>query len=168
MSALTRDIGWPILLSVRVGMHMVIRASTHAETTMTFFNWDAGNSMPLAGSATGFSWLAHLPDDHARDLVRWGVGPDGTGTAPQDVEVMRSSLRKVREQGYSWRPSVFDHENRTASIAVPVLSGDRIVCVLTLTYFAAAMKGQVAIERYAAKLTQTAELIGQMLAAKDS
>ncbi|MBT0668207.1 helix-turn-helix domain-containing protein [Novosphingobium profundi] len=166
MSALTRKIGWPVLLSVRVGARMVIRASTHHETTLTFHNWEAGTAMPLEGSATGMAWLAYLPEDHARDLVRWGVGPHGIGMFRHDLSIMLDAMARIREQGYAWRPSLFGDENKTSSISVPVLDGERIVAVLTLTYFSAAMKSELAIDRYVTPLQQAARAIAAAVATR--
>ncbi|WP_162528488.1 helix-turn-helix domain-containing protein [Novosphingobium sp. BW1] len=163
MSALTREVGWPLLLSVRVGSRMVIRASTHHETTLTFHNWEAGSAMPMEGSATGLAWLAYLPEDHARDLVNWGSDyhTGGEGPDADRQETMFETLARIRNEGYAWRPSLFGDENKTSSISVPVLDGERILAVLTLTYFSAAMKSDVARERYVQPLMETAASIAR-------
>ncbi len=162
MSDLTREIGWPIFLSERVGRRFVIRASTHHETTLTFFNWKPGCSFPVLGSVTGLAWLAYQPEDCALDLLRWDRDPDVQNNLLDSDELMRS-LEEVRLNGYAWRPSVYERNGKTASLAIPIIREDGVENVLTMTYFASAMKGSVAIERYLDLLRSSAEEIATAL-----
>lgn len=171
LRALARECGWPALLSTQAGPRMVIEASTHAETTMTIHNWAPGSSLPLATSATGHAWLAHLPKNEARAALCWGVGDDAeddierAAAADQAVdciveqEPMLAMFAEIREQGYAWRLSTYDDHIKTASIAAPVYKDGALASVLTISYFAAAMKPAVAIERLVALLRRTAATI---------
>lgn len=170
LSALTRECGWPALLSIRVGARMVIQASSHRETTLTISNWEPGTSIPLDNSATGYAWLAHLPAAHVRDLVRWGIGDeaggedvvsseDRAGPDAASEERFLEKLAAIRTQGYAWRPSTYGDHIKTASLAAPVYQGDTLACVLTLTYFASAMKEQEAIARLLPPLRRAAGAI---------
>lgn len=163
ISALTRACGWPVLLCVQVGARMVIQASTHRETSLTVNSWEPGTSMPLDMSATGHAWLAHVPTDHVRDLLRWGIGESSHGAnAPEEKRIL-AQLAAIRAQGYAWRPSTYDDHIKTASIAAPVFQGEAIACVLTLTYFASAMKQSEAIERLLPAVLRTTQAISRDL-----
>jgi IclR family mhp operon transcriptional activator len=169
LSALTRECGWPALLSIRVGARMVIQASSHRETTLTISNWEPGISIPLDNSATGYAWLAHLPASHVRDLVRWGIGDElgadmgGDGAGSAGDERFLDKLAAIRMQGYAWRPSTYDDHIKTASLAAPVYQDGALACVLTLTYFASAMKEQEAIARLLPPLRRAASAISGQL-----
>src|SRR3546814_19765754 len=74
IAALTRDIGWPISLTTHVGSSMVIRDSTHAQTSLTFNAYYPGYAVPLLDCAATHVYLAYareeepesLPASHAR------------------------------------------------------------------------------------------------------
>ena len=50
---LTRKVGWPVSLTVRVGTQMVVRDSTHGETSLTFERYYPGYRLPLLDCASG-------------------------------------------------------------------------------------------------------------------
>ncbi|WP_103093909.1 IclR family transcriptional regulator domain-containing protein [Novosphingobium guangzhouense] len=158
MSDLTREIGWPVFLSERVGRRFVIRASTHHETTLTFFNWKPGCTFPVLGSVTGMAWLAYQSENCAHDLLRGEMDPD-TRNDMFDVEELLRSLEQVRTNGYAWRPSVYERNGKTASLAIPIVRDGSVENVLTMTYFASAMKETVAVDRYLDRLRSSAETI---------
>jgi len=155
LSALTKKVGWPVFLSERVGQKLVIRASTHHETSLTFYNWKVGCSFPLLGSVTGLAWLAHQTESCAQNLINWETKSETPEFILKGKELLRS-LDQVRAAGYAWCPSRYERNGNTASIALPVFKNDRVNDVLTLTYFASAMKPHVAIERYVDLLREAA------------
>jgi len=162
ISDLTRQIGWPVFLSERVGRRFVIRASTHHETTLTFFNWKPGCSFPVLGSVTGLAWLAYQSENCAHDLLRWDLDPDVRNDLFDTEELVRS-LEQVRINGYAWRPSAYERNGKTASLAIPIINDDGVENVLTMTYFASAMKGSVAIDRYLDLLQSSANGVASAL-----
>lgn len=162
ISDLTQEVGWPVFLSERVGRRFVIRASTHHETTLTFFNWKVGSSFPVLGSVTGLAWLAYQTDSCGRDLVRWENDSETQG-AVFDTEELLRSLEEVRRNGYAWRPSKYEKNGQTASIAVPILRGGKVNDVLTLTYFSAAMKRDIAVAKYVELLQKAALNVAQTI-----
>lgn len=162
MAALTEEIGWPVFLSERVGRRFVIRASTHHQTTLTFFNWKPGSSFPVLGSVTGLAWLAHQSEHCAHDLLRWERDADVQNHMYDTDELLRS-LERVRTNGYAWHPSAYERNGKTASIAIPIFKGEAVENVLTLTYFASAMRANEAVDRYVTLLRQTAGKIAMAL-----
>jgi IclR family mhp operon transcriptional activator len=164
ISELTRKIGWPVLVSFRVGATMVVRDSTNAETSLTFDNCYPGYTLPLFTSATGRVCLAHMPLDEIDNLIRWNElsgKEEGTPFRLDDATVR--ALQKIREDGFAAKLCQRQNvtSNKTSSIAVPILRDGRSDAVLTMTYFFSAMKQSVAVERYVDILKQYANVISQ-------
>lgn len=164
ISELTRKIGWPVLISVRVGTNMVVRDSTHAETSLTFDNCYPGFTLPLFTSATGQVCVAHMPPNELENIIRWNA-LSGRDDANQFVlnEVTARALEKIRQDGFAAKPCQRQSitSNKTSSLAVPILRDGRSDAVLTMTYFFAAMRQSVAAERYVGTLQHYASMISR-------
>jgi IclR family mhp operon transcriptional activator len=157
MRDLTRQIGWPVFVSERVGTRMVVRDATHAETSLTFGLCYPGFNMPLLTSATGQAWIGHIPEGDVDSVIAWS---DVTADAKMDglmIRELKQQLAAVQLQGYCARACLNTSPNRSASIAVPIFAGGRIKAVLTLVYFHSAMQQSTAIERYLAPLRDAAD-----------
>lgn len=165
---LTSKIGWPVSLTVRVGTHMVVRDSTHADTSLTFERYYPGYRLPLMDCASGRVCLAHMHPEELDNVMNWvtlsGVQEE-SGVA---VHVSVNTLNKIRDAGYAaigWGQHNLT-PGKTSSIAVPIFRGDRFEAALTLIYFSAAMKQEDAIARYADDLKLTAARISAELSSE--
>ena len=156
MSDFTREMGWPVFISVRVGTQMVVRDSTHAETSLTFDLCHPGSTVPLLTSATGHALLSTIPEEELDQIVGW-ITRERPDASEVEIESLRDVLAMVRAKGFAAKPCA--SSTRTSSIAVPIVTDGQAEAVLTLTYFSAAMKQQTAVERYAQRLHDTAALI---------
>jgi IclR family mhp operon transcriptional activator len=162
---LTKKIGWPVSLTVRVGTHMVVRDSTHGETSLTFERYYPGFRLPLMDCASGRVCVAHMRPEELDNVMKW-VELSGVQKEPgAAVHVSVNTLNKIRDEGYAaigW--GQYNHTpGKTSSIAVPIFRGDRFEAALTLIYFAAAMKQEHAVARYVDDLKATAAQIGAEL-----
>lgn len=164
--ALTRDVGWPCFITVRVGTQMVVRDSTHAETSLTFGLCHPGFTVPLLQSATGQAFLAYVPTQDLDDLIRWG-NTEEPHEPKLDVDALLVGLRDIRRDGFASKPCLTPSVHRSSSIAVPIFKGDNIEAVLTLIYFYTAMKPATAIERYVERIKAAALEISQNFAVAD-
>jgi IclR family transcriptional regulator, mhp operon transcriptional activator len=147
--ALTREVGWPVSLAVRVGTRMVVRDSTHNQTSLTYERYYPGFTLPLLGCASGRLCLAHMAPEELDNVMRW-LSLAGEDTSPIQLHAAVDTLQKIREQGYAaqgWGQYNLT-PGKTSSIAVPIMREGRFEAALTLIYFAAAMKQPQAIERY--------------------
>ena len=158
MSAFTRELGWPLFISGRVGAQMVVRYATHAETSLTFELCHVGSTVPLPTSATGHALLSTVPDDELEGLVGW-VNRERPEGDILDLDELRYVIAEVRRNGYGAKPCA--SSTRTSSVAVPIMSDDGAEAVLTLTYFSAAMKQRTAVDRYIEPLRETAHRIAR-------
>lgn len=160
---LTREIGWPVFVSVRVGGKMVVRDATHAETSLTYGMCHPGVTVPLLTSATGQACLASLSASEVDQLVRWAAHADEERTSKIDLEGLDGALGRARIQGYAAKPCDNGLPYKTSSIAVPILVQNRAEAVLTLVYFTTALKAADAVERYLGPLKRAADAIAHGL-----
>ncbi len=157
MSDLTRRIGWPVFIAARVGRHMVVRDATHSETSLTFEPCRPGFTVALVASGTGHAMLSTIPEDELASLLDW-VARDGKDAVAFEPLPLRALITTVRRDGHAAKPC--SSSTRTSSIAVPIgTPGERADAVLTMTYFSASMRSEVAIERFADALKHTASAI---------
>lgn len=142
MSRLTREIGWPMALSTHVGSSMVLRDSTHAQTSLTFNAYFPGYAMPILNCAAGLAYLAF-----ADETERGGILDTLRHHADEAMQHMLQLLdegpllKTVRSAGYAARSFNRFTENpgKTSSIAVPLFEGERVVGALAVIYFASAL-----------------------------
>jgi IclR family mhp operon transcriptional activator len=162
LSAITREIGWPVSLAARIGARMVILDSTSAETSLTFEHHYPGFTIPLLGGAAGRLCFAHMePEDSAMVLRSWEVSGQHEG---ETLPPSEAATQAIRDQGYACLGMT---PGRTASIAVPIFAHGRFAAALTLIYFAAAMPQQQAIDRYQLLLADRAEAISVAVSARE-
>jgi IclR family mhp operon transcriptional activator len=158
---LTAKIGWPVSLTVRIGTHMVVRDSTHAETSLTFERYHPGFRLPLMDCASGRVCLAHMRPEQLDQVMDW-VALTGSAVEPDlTAHVSVDTLNKIRAEGYAaigW--GRHNHTpGKTSSLAVPIFRDGQFEAALTMIYFASAMKQGEAVERHLADLKATASLI---------
>lgn len=164
LSALTKKIGWPVAVSTRVGKSMVTRDSTHAETTLTFTNYQPGYTFPVLESSTGHCFLAHLPDDERMSILKGIELSDGRSQQLQAFQSIRT-IETIREKGYAVyvRSMYTTTPGKTSSISVPIFAHGKVCASLPLTIFASAMPLEKAINSFIGEMKATAHAIGTSL-----
>lgn len=163
--AFTRREGWPLSLSVRVGRNMMLRDSTHANTSLTFEHYYPGFTLPVLDSASGKVSMAFAPDEERDMILKWmevsqEIDLDYLSTAAKSLDV-----ETIRSKGYAVQGR--NHFNRTpgktSSIAVPIFQNGTYQAALTMVFFISAMKLENAVERYVDPLKETAAAISYEL-----
>jgi len=170
MRVLTQKFGWPVSLTVRVGTHMVVRDSTHAETSLTFEHYYPGFRLPLMDCASGRVCLAYMTEEELDQVMRWVSLSGDSHNQEMTAYVSVNTLNKIREEGYAaigWGRHNLT-PGKTSSIAVPIFRNGEFEAALTLIYFAAAMKQGEAIKRYVDDMKETAELITQAVSSSEA
>jgi IclR family mhp operon transcriptional activator len=166
---LTQKIGWPVSLTVRIGTNMVVRDSTHADTSLTFERYYPGFRLPLMDCASGRVCLAHMNGEELDRVMNWVSLVGAPEEQDQTAYVSVNTLNKIRDEGYAaigW--GQHNHTpGKTSSIAVPIFRDGKFEAALTLIYFAAAMKQGEAVERYLPDIKATAEAISAELSMAD-
>ncbi len=167
LNALTEEVGWPVSLATRVGTSMMVRESTHGQSTMTFANYHAGFTLPISGCASGKVYIAHC-DDGERDAIidGWQIADNETSQIGLALVQDDAMLSIIRERGYAINTRNADSVDagKTTAIAVPIMrNSGRIAGTISLIYFATSMSYNEAAEKYYALLKQKADAISDDL-----
>ena len=158
---LTRKVGWPVSIAIRVGRNMMLRDSTHANTSLTFEQYYPGFTLPILDSASGKLSMAFTAEEERATLLKWlrvaqEVDLDYLTSAEAGLDVER-----IRTQGYAVQGR--NHYNltpgKTSSIAVPIFLNGKFEAAMTLVFFVNAMKLDAALEAYLPDLKAAAAAI---------
>jgi IclR family mhp operon transcriptional activator len=162
---LTRRFGWPVSIATRVGRNMMLRDSTHANTSLTFEQYYPGFTLPILDSASGKLSMAFAPEEERLMILKWmrvsqEIDLQYLATAQASLDVER-----IRRQGYAVQGR--NHFNltpgKTSSIAVPIFRNGVFEAAMTMVFFVTAMKLEVALESYLEELKSAASLISHDL-----
>lgn len=162
---LTKQIGWPVSIAVRVGRDMMLRDSTHANSSLTFEHYYPGFTVPVLDSASGKLSMAFAADEDREMILRFmrisqEIDIDYLSTAELGLNV-----DQIREEGYATQGR--NHFNltpgKTSSIAVPIFKNGHFEAAMTMVFFVAAMKLSDALENYLDHLKQAAAAISHEL-----
>ena len=162
---LTRRFGWPVSIATRVGRNMMLRDSTHANTSLTFEQYYPGFTLPILDSASGKLSMAFAPEEERLMILKWmrvsqEIDLQYLATAQASLDVER-----IRRQGYAVQGR--NHFNltpgKTSSIAVPIFMNGAFEAAMTMVFFVTAMKLDVALETYLEELKAAAILISHDL-----
>ncbi len=166
IAALTKKLAWPVTVATRVGLSMMVRTSTHAQTALTLNIYSPGYTLPILGCASGKAYLAAVEADERRNILE-GVRRHGDSEERAAVKQFESPtfIRRQRSQGYATQKHNVHTENpgKTSSIAVPLFQGNDVAGALSLIFFASAMKMGEAEMRFVPELQATAAAIGKEL-----
>lgn len=162
---LTKRFGWPVSIATRVGRNMMLRDSTHANTSLTFEQYYPGFTLPILDSASGKLSMAFAPEEERLMILKWmrvsqEIDLQYLATAQASLDVDR-----IRRQGYAVQGR--NHFNltpgKTSSIAVPIFMNGVFEAAMTMVFFVTAMKLEVALETYLEELKAAAILISHDL-----
>ena len=165
---LTEEVGWPISLATRVGTSMMVRDSTHGETSLTFTNYYPGYTLPISECASGKAYLAHCDEtERAAITDGWKIADNETSRVGLLLVSDNSVIEDIRQRGYAinTRNAYSADAGKTSAIAVPIIrQSGKVAGTLSLIYFATAMNAADASEKYLALLKRTAQKISDELA----
>ncbi len=163
--ALTAKVGWPVSIAIRVGREMMLRDSTHANSSLTFEHYYPGFTLPILDSASGKVSMAFAPDEDREMILRFmrvSQGIDLNYLATAEVSL---NVEKIRADGYAAQGR--NHFNltpgKTSSIAVPIFKNGHYEAAMTMVFFVAAMRLTDALEKYLDDLKATAAAISHDL-----
>jgi IclR family transcriptional regulator, mhp operon transcriptional activator len=164
---LCRKIGWPIAIATRVGTRMMVRASTHHMTSLTFTNYHPGFTLPIAECATGKAYLAYCEDDE-RQMIRDAWESTDNDTSKMGLLLLSDGivLANIRKAGFALQArNLYNFEpGKTASLAVPVHNeSGQLVGAMAVIYFASAIKPTEAPGKFLQDMQATAASISSAL-----
>lgn len=162
---LTKRIGWPVSIAIRVGREMMLRDSTHSNSSLTFEHYYPGFTLPILDSASGKVSMAYAPDEEREMILRFmrvsqEIDLNYLATAEVSLDVER-----IRADGYAVQGR--NHFNltpgKTSSISVPIFRNGHYEAALTMAFFVVAMRLSKAVELYLDDLKATAAAISHDL-----
>jgi DNA-binding IclR family transcriptional regulator len=141
------EIDWPVSLLMLSGPHVLVRATTDQYSQMVFGVSRAGVQMPILGSCSGVTLLAHLPpvEQDAR-LALLEATAQRALLATRSREEWQALFSRIRHDGWWGRVQT---ETRQSFVSIPVKMNDEAMLgVITMKYFTSAMKLEEATIRY--------------------
>lgn len=165
--ALTKRVGWPVSIATRVGRSMMLRDSTHANTSLTFERYYPGFTLPILDSASGKLSMAYASDEDREMILRWMRDSQEVDAAYLKQAQTNLDIETIRSHGYSvqGRNQYNRTPGKTSSIAVPIFMDGVFQAAMTMVFFATAMDVDAALARYLDDLIATAAAISAELSA---
>lgn len=162
ISDLCKEVGWPITITTRVGASMIIRDSTHRQTTMTYNHYSPGYALPLLECSVGKVYLAFCSEDERRSIISTikKLGEDNPA-AQMLLHKERAFVQPFQERGYAFH-NYNEHTKdpgKTSSLAVPVYVDGALKAAMGLIYFSSAMDTAEAAESYVDAMHEAAARI---------
>lgn len=162
----TKREGWPLALALFDVDAMIVRASTIPHTSLSLLHSSLNLRVGMTSHALGRAYLAFCSENEREiilEILKRGSSAEDRRFL-QDPRKLARLLKTIREQGYAARdPTIAP---RSSTIAVPVMSADRVIASLGLTWISVAMTEARAVELYHAKLTEAARRISEALLAR--
>lgn len=168
---LGRDIGWPVTITTRVGANMMVRASTHLHTTLTYFNYFRGYTLPLLHCSVGKVYLAFCDKAERETIISMLLKyDDDDPTVQLLLREQDQFLRPFRDKGFAYHVNVRHTKNpgKTSSLGVPIFVDGKLKAAMGLVYFSSAMSVEEAAGKYVDKMKATAEACSRKVAESKS
>lgn len=164
IAALGDELVWPTDIATRHDDSMVIRATTHRSSPLSFHRARVGSMVPVMGTSLGLAYLAFCPEAERQAVIATAAAKDGPHNAlARQPKVLARMLDEIRARGYGVRDGGIVPE--TGSFAVPVMNGRRCIAAINVQYILSAMSTEEAVRRYLAPMRQAAAQIEAALGA---
>jgi IclR family mhp operon transcriptional activator len=162
--ALTKKHGWPVAVSTRFGMNMIVRESTHTISPYTLSTYYPGFVYPLAQSAAGLVYLAFSSERDlalSRDELAASDDPDHNALA----FTSDAALEDIRAQGFATRGRnrFTVPEGKNSAIAAPIYHHGELCGTLALIFLASSTRMDKAVALCAQDVVDCARAVGHDL-----
>jgi IclR family transcriptional regulator, mhp operon transcriptional activator len=159
LKALQKKVLWPVDLGTFMDSAMWIRETTRPQSTLTMDRGTVGIRFPMLNAATGRAYLAFCPDDEREQILSNLARAREPGC---ELLANRASfdrkLAQTRARGYGIRFG--EPPLDSGAIAVPILSQDRVLGCVNLTFARKSMSPAEAARQFLADMQATATRIG--------
>lgn len=158
----TRQIGWPLILTMPMGEYMSVRVTSDPETSLGLNRRHIGSALPMALGSGGLTFLAHL-DDTQRDIMvdmlrRSDLNEQAVVHDPARFAYL---MDKIRADGFGFGLDA----GRERSVAVPVMLNGRVRASLLMAYMSRVLSVGQVTQEFVPKLRTMAAQIEQRAAA---
>jgi IclR family mhp operon transcriptional activator len=162
---LGRRVVWPVDLVICKEAAMVIQETTHARSPLSIDRAMVGIRLPMLHTAAGRAYLAFCPEPERRMLVtHLRRNDDERDRSLLHPPAFRRFVRETVARGYGVRtssglPIANTSATKTASIALPILSGGAVLGCLTIIWLANALDFDDAAAQFYGPMKDAAEAI---------
>lgn len=158
LEELGREVAWPLSLFTFDDGRMLVRETTHQQSSLSLDRGMVGQRLPLLKTAAGRAYLAFCPEKERNAIVLMLAHSESADDrAIRDPRRIAAMLRTVRACGFATQ--VREINPRTASISVPILAESGVLGCLSVIWIASALSVARAEQRYAAPLHAAAARI---------
>lgn len=168
-AALQSAVSWPIDLTVRDGLTMLV-LDTHRPLVGLSINYRVTGFRPhMLASAAGRCYLSFCPqDERASLLAALARSPSEVDQASRHKIALHRLLEQVRQRGYAVRdPHHAGADSRMMqrfnAMAVPVMCGDRIVACISCAWLTSVVDERQMVQAHLSDLQDAARAIAQKL-----
>lgn len=163
---LCNELVWPIAVATLSGSTMLIRQTTDHRSPLAIEKRGPGFRVPILGSASGQAYLTFCSKEQREttlDLLGRSRREEDKGA--KNRKKVYETLADIRKRGYAiWhRPRRVSDET---SIAVPVMSGERLLATVTIRFSSTAVPEAEAAQKFVPKLRAVAQRIGAEFSAQ--
>lgn len=165
LGELLNEVIWPTDLCTLDVDAMVVRETTHRFSRLSFHQSMVGRRLPLLETAIGLAYIAFCPEQEREELIQLlSQMKNREGEIARDRKTLNNLLLRTQRKGYGENYMDWNEEERIASIAIPIRSGDWVLACLNLVYIAEAMTIDQAAEKYLPAMQRTRDKIESALA----
>lgn len=160
MTALGKEILWPIDLVTLSGDRMAILETTH---TTSPFSIDRGlTTVPILGTSGGRAYISFCPDAEREAIIdRLRRSELDEHKEARDPAYINRLVSETRRAGYGSRTEGFNPH--TSSISVPIRWADGVIACMSVIWIKSAMPFKEAVSRYLDPLRKSVREIEQRL-----
>ncbi|RIX73010.1 helix-turn-helix domain-containing protein [Acidovorax cavernicola] len=157
----TRQIKWPLAIGTLDQDRIAVRYSTMPYSPLAVLATTVGHRLGLVESAMGLAYLSFCSETERHALLA-ALPHDTTTDDSPDPKVL-SALQTTRRRGYGLRQPSRGEDS--ATVAVPIVCGDDVLGVLSMTTFGNSMTPAM-LRQHVPILQETAREIAQAVEGK--
>tara|TARA_R110002110_G_scaffold303525_1_gene517603 strand:+ start:23409 stop:24209 length:801 start_codon:yes stop_codon:yes gene_type:complete len=159
---LGKEIVWPVNLTVPNGTDMMVRAATDYHSRLARYRIPTGWCTPMAGSASGRTFLAHCSEEDRNTFVELisRTSHNPRDALASDAELLEKKLNEIRQRGYDIQMS----DENVMALSIPIFENDYAFACLTTRFSAQYISLEKGVERFLPALRATADEIGELYA----
>lgn len=161
---LTEEILWPCAICTLDLDAVIVNYSTIANSPVSPFHASLGRRLSLGGRGLGRAYVCFCPPKEQqvlRNIMRSSEDPENNLI---DDEAFAMMVARAHAKGYAERDEHLEPSN-SATIAMPIRLGDRVLATCGVTYFRSALKPAESRKIVVEALRSTVELIEARLSA---
>jgi IclR family mhp operon transcriptional activator len=159
LAELSKNLVWPVDLSIYENAAMVIQETTHARSPLSIDRGMIGKRLPMLRTSAGRAYLAACAPIERDVIINHLRRIDEADDRPfLEPDRLSRILSETSRRGYAIRDEG-EYNPKTSSIAVPIVRGEVVFGCISIIWIRSAMTLDDAVAQYAGPLRETAAAI---------